>query len=80
MMYEMSCEMFVVRVPTKENLADDPSRERYVLIDGMRGHRVEATLDPRFLDAKAWESLRVALMHVFATYVARVFSFAGDGA
>ena len=32
----MNCGMFVVRVPSKENLADDPSRERYGLLAGMK--------------------------------------------
>lgn len=30
---ELGIELYVVRVPTKENLSDDPSRERYGLIE-----------------------------------------------
>ena len=36
MAWQMDCGMFVVRVPSKENLADDPSRERYGLLAGMK--------------------------------------------
>ena len=32
MALEMGAAMFIKRVPTKENLADDPSRERYELL------------------------------------------------
>jgi len=32
--------MYVVRVPTKENLADDPSRERYGLLARMKVNHI----------------------------------------
>jgi hypothetical protein len=30
---ELGIELYIVRVPTKDNLSDDPSRERYGLIE-----------------------------------------------
>ena len=32
---EIGCSMYVLRVPTKENISDDPSRERYGLLQKM---------------------------------------------
>jgi hypothetical protein len=42
--WQMGCGMYVVRVPSKENLADDPSRERYGLLAGMKVPSSEATV------------------------------------
>ena len=35
MLWKMGTGAYVVRVPTKDNLADDPSRERYGLLKRM---------------------------------------------
>ena len=37
---ELGLQMFIERVPTKENISDDPSRERYSLLKymGVRVH------------------------------------------
>ena len=32
MLLDLGAGMYIVRVPSKENLADDPSRERYALL------------------------------------------------
>ena len=61
-MLRLEAGMFVKRVASKENLADDPSRERYALLRRMReqGNTVLAVpprLDPVFEDAQAWKSL-----------------------
>ena len=32
---EIGCSMYIKRVPTKENISDDPSRERYGLLGKM---------------------------------------------
>ena len=42
MVWQMGCGMYVVRVPSKENLADDPSRERYGLLARMKVHIADA--------------------------------------
>ena len=57
--------MYVTRVASKENLADDPSRERYTLLQRMAEEldvnvtAVDPVLDLRFADAKSWESLGI---------------------
>ena len=33
---ELKCALHIERVPTKENLADDPSRERYYLLERLQ--------------------------------------------
>ena len=57
MALDLDAALYIKRVPTKENLADDPSRERYALLERMQAKRVEPTLDDRFLNAQAWCSL-----------------------
>ena len=36
MAIEMQTELYIKRVPSKDNLADDPSRERYGLLELMK--------------------------------------------
>ena len=57
---EASISLYVSRVPTKENIADDPSRERYWLLDQMGAQAVEPKLDARFRHPDAWESVRIS--------------------
>ena len=58
MVLELEAAMWVSRVPTKENLADDPSRERYSLIAAMIGAReCPPRLDRRFARPSSWEAL-----------------------
>ena len=61
---ELNLELFVKRVPTKDNIADDPSRERYDLIMKLPNIVIEkAFLDDVFLLSQTWEALSV--VHVF---------------
>ena len=55
--------MQIERVPTKENIADDPSREDYELLEELQAVRVKAKFEACFLDPGAWEALR--LPHAF---------------
>ena len=54
---ELGTGIFVSRVPTKLNLADDPSREDYKLLARMGAIRREPWIDPRFLQRDTWVSL-----------------------
>ena len=56
---ELNVEMWVERVPTKENLADEPSRERYALLEYMGARSIEPVLDDVFLEAQTWRALSV---------------------
>ena len=59
------CLAFTDRVASKENLSDDPSRERYKLLRrmakvlGVEVEPVAPCLDSRFEDAQSWSSLGV---------------------
>ena len=46
-----------MRVPTEANIADDPSRERYELLEKLGAIRRQATLEPAFVNAQCWEHL-----------------------
>ena len=52
--------LFVSRVPTHDNISDDPSRERYVLLDRIGATRVRPFLHPHFTRPDAWESVSLA--------------------
>ena len=52
-------EMWIERVDTKLNIADDPSRGRYCLLNRMKAVRVPAKLDRAFEDPATWESLSI---------------------
>ena len=60
---KLNCRMQIERVPTKENIADDPSREDYKLLEELQAVRVKAKFEACFLDPGAWEALR--LPHAF---------------
>lgn len=56
---ELGTGLFVSRVPTKENLADDPSRERYSLLEMLGAVRMEPFLHHSFELAQTWNALSV---------------------
>ena len=58
---ELNLGLFVGRVPSKDNIADDPSRERYCLLRRMGAIEVKPFLHPSFVKAQAWESLSVVM-------------------
>jgi hypothetical protein len=47
----------VHRVPTKDNIADLPSREEYELLHAMRAQERQAVFDDGMLNPKAWKAL-----------------------
>ena len=49
--------LYVSRVPTKDNISDDPSRERYVLLESIGAVWMNAWLHPTFESAQAWSAL-----------------------
>ena len=55
----LGCRLQVERVPSKENIADAPSREDYSLLETLKAERVEAKFDDSFLSLGAWEALRL---------------------
>ena len=55
----LGCHMIVDRVPTKDNIADLPSREQYKLLELMGTQRVEPFLDSMFWDESAWDTLQL---------------------
>ena len=56
---ELRLALHVHRVPSSENVADDPSRESYTLLQGMEAKRWPPRLSQQFREAKAWESLSI---------------------
>ena len=62
MALELECGLFVSRVASKENIADDPSRERYSLVKGMGMKFVRPMLHKRFEDAQGWDALSLLCM------------------
>ena len=54
---ELNMHMYVGRVPTKDNISDDPSRERYVLLDRVKAIRLAPWLHPTFASAQSWAAL-----------------------
>ena len=59
MLAKLRCGAWIERVPTKENIADDPSREHYDLLHKLPGGAkwVPPVLHPTFERPAAWESL-----------------------
>ena len=55
----MGIGLLVSRVASKENLSDDPSREKYDLLQKLEATWVEPRLDRCFKEAQTWESLSV---------------------
>jgi len=54
---ELGTGLYVGRVPTKDNISDDPSRERYTLLNGIGAIRLEPWLHPTFEAAQTWKAL-----------------------
>ena len=58
-MAQIKMEAYVDRVPTKDNIADLPSREEYGLLMQIGARHIEAKLDTAFMAPGAWDSLSV---------------------
>ena len=59
---ELGISMYVDRVASKDNIADDPSRERYELLRALGAKRLRPRLHERFMEAQGWESLSLCCM------------------
>ena len=57
---ELRMGVWVMRVPTDDNIADEPSREHYDTLWRMKAKRVTPVLDETFQSPQAWESLSFA--------------------
>ena len=55
----LRCHMVVDRVPTKDNIADLPSREKYDLLHAMGTSFVEPVIDNMFWDSTAWDTVKL---------------------
>ena len=55
----LNADVSVQRVPTKDNIADLPSREEYRLLKVLGAKRLPAKMDNMFLRPGAWESLSI---------------------
>jgi len=56
---ELGIGMFVSRVPTHENLSDNPSREEYQVLRDMGAVEVNPHLSAHFRKAMSWEALSI---------------------
>ena len=56
---QLGIEMVIDRVPSKDNLADLPSREEYSLMHKIGAQNVEARMHPDFCSPTAWEALKL---------------------
>jgi len=56
---EIGMESWVDRVPTAENIADDPSREHYALLEKVGAVRIDPILDNCFVCPESWEALKL---------------------
>ena len=54
---QLHSQLWVSRVPTDENIADLPSREKYQLLWAMGAKHRKPHLDRRFWYPEAWESV-----------------------
>ena len=59
---ELGIGIYVDRVSSKDNIADDPSRERYQLLKEIGAKPLCPKIHRRFLDAQSWESLSICCM------------------
>ena len=55
----LNADVSVQRVPTKENIADLPSREDYHLLEILGAKRLPAKMDKMFLKLGAWDSISI---------------------
>ena len=60
---EINARIWVERVPTKDNIADDPSREDYSLLDKLKAVRVAPVLDEAFMQPGTWEALSISSIY-----------------
>jgi len=56
---QLGIEMVIDRAPSKDNLADLPSREEYSLMHKIGAQNVEARMHPDFCSPTAWEALKL---------------------
>ena len=49
----------VSKVPTKENMSDDPSREKYNLLEKLGAIHVRPRLSQLFRQAQTWSALSI---------------------
>ncbi len=56
---EWNIGLYISRVASKENLADDPSREEYGLMQRIKAEYVEPLLCPLFAAAQTWQALSI---------------------
>ena len=56
---EWSVGLFISRVPSEDNLSDDPSREKYNLLHALKAIHVEPWLCPSFAAAQTWQALSI---------------------
>jgi len=54
---QLKLAVWVMRVPTSENIADDPSREDYCLLEKLGAVRSKPVLDNVFWHAQTWAAL-----------------------
>jgi len=57
---QLGIEMVIDRVPTKENIADLPSRGSYHLLKKIGAVAVKAKMDTAFYKPTAWEALTLS--------------------
>ena len=69
---ELGLGLYVSRVPTHENLSDNPSREEYDVLRRMKAVYVEPHLSHHFRRALSWEALSIRQRQVDACMVASV--------
>ena len=58
---QLQLGLWISRVPSKENISDDPSRERYDLLAKLGASWVAPRLDAFFASSQSWESLSVSV-------------------
>ena len=51
--------LFISRVASKDNISDEPSREKYDLMKRLNAVRVEPRLSSEFREAQTWEALSI---------------------
>ena len=58
---QLGIEMYIKRVPTKDNIADLPSRGEFGLLKWMGASQKTAMLDSMFMHSASWESLSLRI-------------------
>ena len=57
---QLGTGLWISRVPSKDNISDDPSREKYDLLKKCKAIRVRPCLDPVFSSSQSWDSLSIS--------------------